>query len=582
MDELDLFQRVVRKLSVLYPEHDCEALAHACLSRMRLEACGGAAPAAHSCLWSQRDAVVITYADSVICEGEPPLRTLERFLTCHLGQAVSVVHVLPFFPYSSDDGFSVMDYTSVNPSLGDWADIRRLAERYTLMGDVVLNHCSARSLWFENFRAGREPGRRFFITADPDADLADVVRPRTTPLLTAVETVEGEKHVWTTFSPDQVDLNFAWPEVLLSFLDILRLYLDQGIRWFRLDAVAFVWKRIGTPCIHLKETHVLVRLLRLLLEHAEPRSVVITETNVPNVENLSYFGNANEAHMVYNFALPPLVVHSVLSGNTDALRRWLMTQPPAQPGTTYFNFIASHDGIGLRPAEGLLAESDMEKLLATTERQGGRISYRVQKGGQLIPYELNVSLWGLVAGTHDNENDGLQLERFVAMHTFMMALEGVPAFYIHSLLATPNDLERMAHSGHNRAINRHKWEMMALYARLEAPGSTQSRVLSALCERLRIRKAQSAFHPNATQFTLQLPSPLVGVWRQSRDRRQSVFALHNLSDQWVRQPLADLNLVSTEHWRDLLSGELYSDHAQVVSLAPYQCIWLTNEEAGAH
>ena len=341
--------------------------------------------------WNQRSNFVITYGDSLCLEGEKPLVTLKNFLDNYTDGLISGVHILPFYPWSSDDGFSVLDYSSVNEALGTWKDISAIAKRYDLMADLVINHCSGRSLWFENFLKNREPGKDYFYTANPEEDLSEVVRPRTTPLLREVSTIDGPRHVWCTFSPDQIDLDFRNPEVLKQFVAIIRHYLDAGVRVFRLDAVAFLWKIPGTSCLNLPQTHEVVRLIRTLLEQAQPDAMLITETNIPNRENLSYFGNANEAHCVYNFSLPPLLLYSLITGDCSYLKQWMMSMPPAQNGTAYFNFVASHDGIGLRPVEGLLSDSEVDNLIGTMETFGGHVSYRALEDGERKPYEINFS-----------------------------------------------------------------------------------------------------------------------------------------------------------------------------------------------
>ena len=306
------------------------------------------------------------------------------FLETYLEDAITGVHVLPFFPYSSDDGFAIIDYLQVNPTLGDWEDIKRIASRFNLMVDLVVNHVSSQHEWFQQFKTNQKPGRDYFITADPQENLSEVVRPRSSPLLTPVETVEGTKHVWTTFSADQVDVNFENPDVLLEYIKIILFYVQAGARYIRLDAVGFLWKKRGTNCMHLPETHAMVRLFREVLQLIDPGIALITETNVPNRENLSYFGNRNEAHMIYNFSLPPLLLNALLQGRSDHLKTWMMSMPPAPIGCAYFNFTASHDGIGMRPAEGLLTDDEYQQLLDTMKRHGGKISMRTRPRRQRV------------------------------------------------------------------------------------------------------------------------------------------------------------------------------------------------------
>jgi sucrose phosphorylase len=525
--------------------------------------------------WDEKDSILICYGDSVLQPNTKPLASLKSFLDCYSKDMIDGVHILPFYPFTTDDGFSVLDYSTVNPSLGDWDDIEMIAKDYSLMSDLVINHCSARSLWFDNFKKNRDPGRNFFFTASPEDDLSAVVRPRTNNLLREVETSEGTQYVWCTFSHDQVDLNFKNPEVLKEFVSIIRQYLDHGVRIFRLDAVAFLWKEIGTNCLNLEQTHEVVRLLRSLIEQARPDAIIITETNIPNRENLAYFGNANEAHCIYNFSLPPLLVNTLVSGNCDYLKQWMMSMPPARNGTAYFNFIASHDGIGLRPAEGLLDEQEIDSLVSTMQGFGGLISWRNTENGNRKPYEINISLFDALQGTKDGvDNNGL--ERFICAHAIMLSLEGIPGIYIHSLVGTRNDYQRAENSGHNRAINRHQWDYSVLQSELANPQSNHHQVYNSLKSLFNIRCAQSAFHPNATQFTLHLGSQLFGFWRQSIDREQSIFCVSNISNQVQILQMSDLNLIDTEDWFDLISGEKFGESNQIIDLSPYQTVWITN------
>ncbi len=532
-------------------------------------------PEPHRNLWSEADIGLISYGDSILHDAEPPLKTLHGFLTQEMGGAISWVHVLPFHPWTSDDGFSVLDYSSVNEALGTWADVTRLGIDYRLMADLVLNHCSSRSAWFENFRQGLDPGGDYFFVPDEDFDTSQVVRPRTSPLLTPVTTEGGEQSVWCTFSPDQVDFNFANPAVVVEFVAIIRALLDAGVRVFRMDAVAFLWKQSGTPCINLPQTHELIRLFRLIIECAQPDAIVITETNVPNRENLSYFGNANEAHGIYNFSLPPLLVHALVTGNSHHLSAWMMSMPPAQDGTFYFNFIASHDGIGLRPVEGLLAQDEIDTLLATMEHFGGGISWREAEGESAKPYEINIALFDALQGTTEGP-DAWGLQRFLCAHAIMLGLEGIPAFYIHSLLGTRNDIDRLQHTSQNRSINRHQWQLEQLLAALDDASSHHQQVFTALKHLIALRKQQPAFHPNATQFTLHLGSHLFGFWRQSLDRRQSLFCVHNVSNVQQTLPLSSLNLLVNQRWRELLTDQLIEESLSEWRLEPYQTLWITN------
>ena len=487
-----------------------------------------AQPQSHYNYWDEDDIIMITYGDSVIDGDERPLVTLNRFLHRYCKNTVNNVHILPFFPYSSDDGFSVIDYSSVNESLGTWEDIEAIAKDYGLMTDLVINHCSARSAWFDNFVKGEGTGSDFFFTADPADDLSMVTRPRVSPLLRETETAKGTKHVWCTFSHDQVDFDFRNPNVLLAFVDIIRLYIDKGAKLFRLDAVAFL-------------------------------------------------GNANEAHAIYNFSLPPLLVNTLVSGDCKYLKSWMMSMPPAQNGTAYFNFIASHDGIGLRPAEGLLSDEEISELVHTMQNFGGKISWRASDHGQQKPYEINITLFDALQGTIKGP-DRWQIDRFICAHAIMLGMEGIPGLYIHSLLGTSNDYEKVANTGQNRSINRRRWELTELEALLDSPYSQHHKVLTRLSQLIRVRKAQPAFHPNATQFTLQLGNQIFGYWRQSLDRKQSVFCISNISDEEQSVLLSDINLIGTDNWIDLITRQEIALSSSFLQMKPYQTLWISNQD----
>lgn len=532
-------------------------------------------PNAHR--WDQNDALVITYGDSLVeaSTDTAPLATLHQFLTQHLADTVTGVHILPFFPYSSDDGFAVIDYLQVNPDLGTWEDISRIANSFDLMTDLVMNHISSQSDWFEQFRQGQSPGCEYFIAVDSTTDVSSVTRPRNSPLLCPVETATGTQHVWATFSADQIDLNFANPDVLVEFLQIILYYLETGTKLLRLDAIGYLWKIPGTSCIHLRETHLLVRALREMMALVDDEAILITETNVPNRENLSYFGNRNEAHLIYNFSLPPLIVNALLQARSDHLRTWMMSMPPAPLGCAYFNFTASHDGIGLRPTEGLLDKQEYVTFLSCMEQFGGKVSMRAHADGSESPYEINISFFDAMKGTAQGEDDW-QIPRFICSQVIMMSLEGIPAFYIHSLLATANDYDSMQRTGRNRSINRHQWDYETLQRHLQNPESDQAIVLKELSRLIQLRRQQPAFHPNATQYTLHLRPDLFGFWRQSINREQSIFSIHNLTPESQTLVLREINLIVTDPWFDVISGtKIQPDEPELV-LAPYQSVWITN------
>lgn len=527
-------------------------------------------------LWTEKDTVLISYADSIQTEGELPLDTLRKFLCQHAKSAIRCVHLLPFCPWTSDDGFSVVDYRQVEPSYGDWTSVEKIGQEFNLMFDLVLNHCSRKSQWFRDFVMGVSPGKNYFLPTDPEAVLTDVVRPRATPLLTKTATREGNAWVWATFSSDQVDLNWQDPDLLFEFLDILFLYLSKGCRILRLDAVAFLWKEIGTDCLHLPETHQVVKLFRDVLEIVSPRTVLLTETNVPHEENISYFGQEDEAHMVYNFSLPPLLLHGLLRGDATLLSEWAKSLPALPANETFLNFTASHDGIGVRPLQGLIDEKELKWLIDEVKDRQGQVSVRSLPDGSEAPYEMNISYIDALAIEGDVQ---LSIRRFLCSQAVMLSLPGVPAIYIHSLLGTPNDIEGFEKLGYNRALNRKKWQLDDLEQELSS-GGKQEEVFQRYLGILRRRADCPAFHPNAAIRFVEFANNethLFGFVRGEPGSDEEIACLFNFSDQACEIDLANLhpNFSTGEPLlKDLLHGTQTQINAdRKFELVPYAAHW---------
>jgi len=540
---------------------------------------------------TERDALLITYGDQLREPNIPPLRTLAEFCEQHLTNVVSGIHILPFYPYSSDDGFSVIDYTQVDPALGDWSDVARLGEHFDLMFDGVINHISAQSAWFQAFLRDEAPYRDYFITVEDGPDLSQVVRPRALPLLTTFVTPSGDKRVWTTFSADQIDLNYSNPEVLLALIDVLLQYVQRGAQFIRLDAIAYLWKEIGTSCIHLPQTHRVIQLLRAVLDEAAPQVSLITETNVPHVDNVSYFGDGyNEAQLVYNFALPPLMLHTLHTGDARALAEWIAAPPLPKSsfdsaalrsgcgfrergpgGEAFFNFLASHDGVGLNPARGILSDAEIAALVDRVVAHGGRVSYKHNPDGSRSPYELNINYFDALSDPSGNESIDIQIDRFIVAHAIMLALSGMPGIYFHSLFGSRGWPEGVALTGQNRTINRQKFDRVEVERELHDTSSRRSRVFNRLKRLLVVRAASTAFAPDSPQDVLHFQEQVLGVLRRRGDER--VLCLHNVSAQPQVVQLAPEWAAAV----DLIGGQPIVN-ADTLTLSPYQVIWLRQSD----
>ena len=558
----------------LYPDNSSGDLEE--LSSQLLQILGHAAVHADPSLdvqpWFGNDVVLITYADAVLDEQKPGLQGLSRFVNRHLRLFAPVIHVLPFLESTSDGGFAVASHERLESRHGEWSDLAALAEGRRLMADLVLNHVSASHPWVRQFLRDEAPGRFCVLEAEPHPCWDSVVRPRSSALFTRLQGPSGHRQVWTTFGPDQVDVNWRHPEVLLGFVRLLKQKLSHGVRWIRLDAVGFVWKEPHTDCIHRPEAHQLVEVLRYLMSHVcGDGGVVVTETNVPEQENLSYLRSGREAHLAYNFPLPPLLLEATISGTADLLNSWLARWPELPDSTSLLNFTACHDGVGLRPLEGLMPQQRLLNLLIDCEQRGGLVSHRRLASGEEVPYEINISWWSAMA---DGGIDPayLQRERFLLTHLLMLVLPGVPAFYLPAILATPNDLARFRISGHRRDLNRPQFKASTLERRLADPESDATAVLTVMNQALARRAELPALHPDADMELLSPDRVDRVVLRRTLDG-QSLVAVHNMTASRLTLDPARLGGDPEMDWTDCLSGQVLHPR-RLHALEPYAVLWL--------
>jgi glucosylglycerate phosphorylase len=523
--------------------------------------------------FSEKDVFLITYGDTLNKKGELPLKTLYEFAVSQFKDAFSTIHILPFFPYSSDDGFSVIDFFEVNPELGDWKDIRRLGDEFQLMFDLVLNHVSAQSLWFQDYLKEKTTYKEFAIEVDPSIDLSMVTRPRSLPLLTRFKKSSNQiVHVWTTFSSDQIDLNYKSLQVLEKMIGALLFYVEQGATSIRLDAVAYLWKEIGTTCIHLKQTHQVVQLFRKILDVVAPDVLLITETNVPHPENISYYGDGrNEAQMIYNFTLPPLLFYSFVQEDSTVLSEWAKCLRVNSPHNTFFNFTASHDGIGVRPLEGILAKSEIDRLIDIVKQNGGSVSYKGNPDGSQSPYELNITYVDALLNPK-RKVDRWHIPKFLASQSIQYALPGVPASYIHSVLGSRNWKMGLRQTQRARTINREKLQVSEVLSQLKDPETFRSRIFYDYISMIKTRKRQPAFHPNADFEILNIDPKAFVIARYAKD--QIIYAVTNISS---KQIMVSLSGAKAPLWmKDLIAGVNFRTDA--LKLTPYQFLWLSTTD----
>ena len=555
--------KIAKNLNVLYPERHAEVR-----SRLQeiIDDFHGRNPELAKKKFkgfSEKDIVLICNGDHVAEMGKKTFRTMQKFLDKYAKGLVNKVHFLPFYPYSGDRGFSVMDYRKVNEKLGDWKDVKQISKSFDIMFDLVLNHASVEGEWFKKFLAGDEKYKDYFINFDREVDTSAVFRPRKDPLLKKFSTKKGEKYVWCTFPLGQADLNYANPDVFLEMIKVLLYYIENGASVIRLDAIAFLWKDLGTSCLHRPQAHAIVQAMREIVNMVAPYVWLITETNVPHKDNISYWGDGkNEAHLVYNFVLPPLLLYTFIKGDSGKLQKWLSGLKYPSTDATFFNFTASHDGIGVTPLKGIVPDDEIEELCKHTLGHGGIVSYRDVPGKAPVPYELNIVYMNAVGVG----------KRFLASQAIKLSLRGVPAIYFNSLIGEENWREGIQTLGSNRAINERKFGYDALTKELETEGTKKNYIYKAMARLLRVRRGEKLFSPKAEMEVAYFGNSSAAILR--KDGKGKLLSVTNITGEKIFIDAEKLKKIFTkDSVRDILTDKKFplSDN---VAVRPYEYLWL--------
>ena len=520
----------------------------------------------------EKTSLVISYGDNIYSNKANSIRVFHNFFKKNLIKYFNAVHFLPFYPSSSDSGFAVKDHYKIEKRIGSWSDIKKISKFNHVMADIVINHSSARGLWFKNFLKKKRPGKDYFLIVNSKFDVSRVVRPRDHKLLKKIDIFQKSDYLWRTFSPDQIDLNFKNPAVLLRFIKIMVHLIKNGVTIFRLDAIAYLWKKNGSKCINLKQTHEIVKLLRVITNLLNTQTIIITETNLPEKENLSYFGNNDEAHWIYNFSLPPLLIYTFLFENSSYLNKWSKGLPNRKFGNNYLNFIASHDGIGMRPTEGILDEKSLNHFIKRLKKNGSKFSYRKVQNKSKKVYEANITVFDALKKSDTDPNGKFFLERYIAAHAIMISFEGIPAVYFNSLFGKSNDEAKYVITGNNRDVNRYKWNLRNITKKLSDKTSKQSIFLQNLGKLLDIKRKQKAFHPDAKRLNINLGSKIFCFKRISLDKKQTIISITNCSsiDQ---KPKLDKKY---KKWKNIIHPQVKSSKDKALKLRPFETMWLSN------
>ncbi len=520
---------------------------------------------------SEKTSLVICYADSVYLNKRSPISLFKTFFRKRLKKSFNTIHFLPFYPSSSDSGFSVKDHYKIENKLGNWSDIKKISKSNDIMADMVINHTSARGLWFRNFLKNKQPGKNYFLTVDSKFDTSKVIRPRDHKLLKKINIFNKKEYLWRTFSADQLDLNFKNPSVLLRFIKIMINLINHGVTIFRLDAIAYLWKASGTKCINLNQTHEVIKLLRIISSSLNIETIIVSETNLPEKENLSYFGKNDEANWIYNFSLPPLLIHAFLFENSSYLNQWSKKLPIAKNGNSYLNFISSHDGIGIRPTEGIFNKKVLNKFLKRLKKNGSKFSYRKVKNKSKKVYEANITVFDALKKSDYDLKGKFFLERYVSAHSIMISFEGVPALYFNSLFGKSNDEAKYIITGNNRDVNRYKWNYKNISKRLDNKDSKQSIFYQKISNLLIVKRKQKAFHPNAARHSINLGSKIFSFKRISSNKKQTIICITNLSSKIQKVYLNKIY----HNWKNLIGPKIEIKNKFLI-LKPFETIWLSN------
>ena len=523
-------------------------------------------------LVSEKTTMVICYGDSVYSKNQKNLKTFQNFYNKKLAKFIDTIHFLPFYPSSSDSGFAVKDHYKIDNKLGNWSDIKKFSKKKQIMSDIVINHASARGLWFKNFLKEKKPGKDYFILVNSNFNISKVVRPRDHKLLKEINIFKKKDYLWRTFSDDQIDLNFKNPKVLIRFIKIMINLIKHGVTIFRLDAIAYLWKESGTKCINLNQTHEIVKILRIISNSLNIKTLIVTETNLPEKENLSYLGNNDESNWIYNFTLPPLLIHALLFENGSYLNSWSKKLPQTKIGNSYLNFIASHDGIGMRPLEGILNNKSIKSLLTRLKKNGSKFSYRKINNKKKKVYESNITVFDALK-VSDKDKKGLyNFDRYIAAHTIMFSFEGVPGIYFNSLFGKSNDEAKYIITGNNRDVNRYRWNELNILKRMKNKKTKEHYIFETFKHLLNIRKKQKAFHPNALRTNINLGNNFFCIKRVSLDKKQTILCLTNLTSKLQNTKINK----RFNKFKNLIDPNSKFQNLNSINIKPFETIWLSN------
>jgi sucrose phosphorylase len=427
---------------------------------------------------SKNGVMLITYANSM----GKNIAQLEYVLNHIVKGAVAGVHILPFFPSSSDRGFSPLRYDIVDPEFGDWSDLARLSEKYFLMYDFMINHLSSQSSYFQDFIAKKDKSpfttmfirhKDFWPNGEPTTEEIERIykrKPKAPNVIVKFNNGTAER-VWCSFGDDQIDLNIQ-SEVTWQFIqDNLKILADHGAAFIRLDAFAYTTKKVGSTCFF--EEPEIWEILDRVKNILSPYQVeILPEVHEHYAIQLKL---AEKGYWVYDFALPMLLLHALHTGETTNLVHWLQICPRKQLTT-----LDTHDGIGVVDVRGLLTDEQIDRTKDLLFSHGANIKriYNTEAYGNLDIYQINCTYYSALG----NNNDAYTIARAVQMFA-----PGIPQIYYVGLLAGKNDIKLVESTKNGRDINRHSFTIEEIARETKRP------VVQKILKLMRFRNEFPAF-----------------------------------------------------------------------------------------
>jgi len=624
----------------------------------------------------RKDYVLISYPDSIIdSTGEKkPLQALKKFLS---RTRMGMVHILPFYPWDADRGFSVENYGKVDPASGSWQDIDQINKDVDIMFDFVKNHASINNRLIQDalihrhlpeddplYKRSYDDHKDYVIayTHEQSMDLerkgafSNVVRPRNHELLTEYHIIkvvycdgkikkamvkaflgqylkwkyrvvkkknnkmdiiiegssEGKRSdiavkimpeeeillgggkVWTTFSREevegieetrQVDLNYRNPNVFAEAVIIALAYLERGAAVLRLDAIGYLWKEIGSTCIHEKKTHRIIQAMQAILKEAAPGVITVAEVNEPQEEAFKYIGDNDRpgTDMAYQFVHFPLAVYSILTGDAGYYRRWIDTI--IEYGAKQFVLVyGSHDGMGLKPIMNILPKNELARMeIMLISKYGAKPNKARLSNNEEITYEICATPWNLINNPNVKEDIALQIKRYITVAMLGMAHRALRAFYINSYIGAPNFAGFL---DENRTINRERFEEDMLFSELDDPESHKGIIMQILNTIIGKCTHQAAFDPAGPAIrTLETNNnAIIAEVLETPDHsdEEKIVQLINVSDQKASISLPIGRELKGKRLFEVFSGKgkTYEIEEGIlkIDLEPYDVLWIKGKE----